>query len=233
MWCILQLSQLIQLCPGLWLAGGSRNSRFSRHESMPFLSGVKTPEFPPNLTAYCKRHQMTSSNITEAVVLHSFMLGADDWEAIRRGNNRPVWYVFDWGRLPAPYFLHMYFWTIQICGIFWFFFILLGLRYVNARQDIQIFMAISKPHDADLIKSIHNDSTLTQLSKHNKSKEEIHQYKGAFKEMFYTHLTAVMGVQYWIVSVDVTRSAIWQAKSTGDRLPPVTSLLNYSKQCIK
>lgn len=56
----------------------------------------------------------------------------------------------------------------------------LGLRCVKARQDLQIFMAISKPHDADLIKSIHNDSTVTQLSKH-KSEEEIHQYKMALK----------------------------------------------------
>lgn len=38
MWCVLQLSQLVQLCLGLWLPRSSRNSRFRWHERMPFLN---------------------------------------------------------------------------------------------------------------------------------------------------------------------------------------------------
>lgn len=80
--CVLQLSQLIQLCLGLWLLWGSRNSRFSWHERMLFLHSRAelTLQNSPKLLQHAARGiKMTACSISEHAAPHTCMLEANDW----------------------------------------------------------------------------------------------------------------------------------------------------------
>lgn len=80
--------------------------------------------------------------------------------------------------------------SFQICGGLFVFVRLLQVRYVKVSAELELFVTLSTPHDAEVIKPTHNDSTLTQdAATPHKNKAEIYQQK----EKSYTHLTAVMG----------------------------------------
>lgn len=84
--CVLQLSQLIQLCLGLWLLWGSRNSPFSWHGRMLFLHSANLQN-PPNSYSMLQealkwRHAAFQSTLRRILACWKLMT-----EAIRRGKS--------------------------------------------------------------------------------------------------------------------------------------------------
>lgn len=179
--CVLQLSQLIQLCLGLWLLWGSRNSRFSWHERMPFLHSrveLNLQNSPKLLQRAARGIKMTACSISEHAAPHTRMLEANDWGVKKREESD--FFRTDRGCLQTKLhailsFLHMEVITklFQICGGVFVFIRLLQVRYVKVSAEQQLFVTLSTPHDAEVIKPTHNDSTLTRTP--HKSEAEIYQ----------------------------------------------------------